>query len=182
MKPRPFTRIALFSVLALAGHDLIQAHEGEDHGQGKAPIAQSLMPRAEAASADFELLAVLEADRLLVYLDRYASNEPVTKASVEVEGAGLDAKATETGPGVYAVALPRPLPSGSHAFTFTLQAGDAADLLSAKLELAPLPAAAATAAAPRWWPWAAGAGALAAAGFGAAAWRRRAAANPRTPS
>lgn len=174
-------------LLGIGGHGSAHAHEGEDHGQDKAPITQLLLPRAEAASEDFELLAVLETGRLLIYLDRHASNEPVTKASVEVEGAGLNAKAIEASPGVYAVALPQPLPTGSHAFTFTVQAGDTADLLTAKLELAPHPAVAPqVSVARRWWPWVAGAGALAVAGFGVMALRRRKPLaqhpNPRTPS
>ena len=187
MKMNHFALGLMFAVLATGGHGVALAHEGEDHSQGKAPLAQSLLPRAEAASEDFELLAVLEADRLLIYLDRHASNEPVTKAIVEVEGAGLTAKATEVSAGVYAVALPQPLPIGSHAFTFTLLAGDIADLLTAKFELAPR--AAITPQRPterRWWPWAAGAGALGAAGFGVMALRRRGATsqhpNPRIPS
>lgn len=176
-------------LLGIGGQSPAHAHEGEDHGQGKAPIMQLLLPRAEAASEDFELLAVLETGRLLIYLDRHASNEPVTKASVEVEGAGLNVKATESSAGVYAVALPQPLPTGSHAFTFTVQAGDTADLLTAKLDLAPHPAIAPqVSVARRWWPWVAGAGAgaLAVAGFGVMALRRRKLLaqlpNSRTPS
>lgn len=186
MKTNPFALGLMFAVLTIGGQGGALAHEGEDHSQGKAPIAQPLLPRAEAASEDFELLAVLEADRILIYLDRYASNEPVTKAIVEVEGEGLAAKATEASAGVYAVALPQPLPTGSHAFTFTLQAGDVADLLTAKFELTPQPAVVSQQTKERgWWPWAAGAGVLAAAGFGVIALRRREPTsqhpNPRTP-
>jgi hypothetical protein len=45
--------------------------------------------RAVAATEEFEVVAVLEGKNLVVYVDRFASNEPVAKARVEVEGGGL---------------------------------------------------------------------------------------------
>jgi cobalt-zinc-cadmium efflux system membrane fusion protein len=60
-----------------------------DHGAPPPPFSQSGAPRAVAATEDFEVVAVLEGKQLVVYVDRFASNEPVAKAKVEIEGAGL---------------------------------------------------------------------------------------------
>lgn len=149
------------------------AHGGEDHGAGPAAMTQAVLPRTEAATDLFELVGVLDAGRLMIYLDAQATNTPVEKAEVEVEGAGLNTKAVETSPGLYTVALKQPLPAGRHALNFTVQAGENADLLAATLQVeAPL-AAAQPAAALQWWPWLAGAGVLSAAGVGAVVFRRR---------
>ena len=62
------------------------AHEGEDHTSSQSgPIATGVSPRAEAASENFELVAVARGGTLTVYLDRRSSNEPVTGATVSVE-------------------------------------------------------------------------------------------------
>lgn len=130
-------------------------------------MAQSLLPRGATAYEDFELVVVLEPTRLVLYVDRLASNEPVLGARVEVEGAGLSGVAVEGAGGAYAIALGAPVPPGHHALTITLQAGAEADLLSATLDV-PAPPAAAPAAARRWilridggWPVALAAGLLA---------------------
>jgi hypothetical protein len=155
------------------------AHDGEDHSAPAAVTTQTILPRASATTDDFELVAVLEDRRLLIHLDRAASNQPVPKARVEVEGAGPAAVAPEVAPGgVYALALAQPLPAGPHALTFTVQAADAADLLTATL-LVPAPAAvdaAAPAAGPAAWAGRIGpglAGGLVLAGLAWIAWRRR---------
>ena len=149
------------------------AHGGEDHGAAPAAMAQIVLPRTEAATDLFELVGVLEAGRLVIYLDAQASNAPVEKAEVEVEGAGLNAKAVEMSPGVYTVALKQPLPAGRHALNFTVQAGENADLLAATLQVDTPLTAAKPAATQRWWPWLASAGVLSAAGVGAVVLRRR---------
>ncbi|HRI17394.1 MAG TPA: hypothetical protein PL196_02620 [Burkholderiaceae bacterium] len=155
------------------------AHGDEDHGAAAAPMTQAVLPRTEASTELFELVGVLEAGRLVIYLDRQGSNEPVEKATVEVEGAGLAAKATENAPGVYAVTLKQALPAGRHALNFTVQAGDDADLLASTIELSSPDAAVAVAGvSPYRWPWIAGAGALSAAGLGVVVLRRRKAAPP----
>lgn len=161
---------------------LLFAHGDEDHGDTeKKPVAPAVQAlRVEAASDAFELVGQLQGDKLVIHLDRFASNEPVTGATVDVEGGPLKAvKATERD-GVYtvpAVGLNEP---GTHALVFTIQAGDASDLLTGDLVVAS-PARAAVAAATSGLPatrWIAAAAAAAlAAGVALFAWRRR-----RTPS
>lgn len=111
------------------------AHGGEDHGASATVATQGLLPRAGTATDEFELLAVLEAGRLLIYLDTMATNAPMPQATVEVDGAGATAVATEVAPGAYALVLATPLAPGAHALTFTVQTADSADLLAATLEV-----------------------------------------------
>ena len=60
------------------------AHEGHDHEQ-KTPVTTAVLPRLEAASGPFELAALLRAGELVIYLDRFATNEPITTAKITVE-------------------------------------------------------------------------------------------------
>lgn len=183
--PRPpLCAFACALLLSIAGPAL--AHEGEDHGAPPPVLSQATLPRAVTASDDFELVAIVEAGRLLVYLDAKATNEPVPTAKVEVEGAGLNAAAPELEPGVYALGLAQPLAAGRHALTFTVQTDKTADLLSAILDMpapasvaAPAGAAADSPAVLRaLWPWLGGAAALAIGGLALASWRRRRTATP----
>lgn len=176
MTPNRFLASATLAVLAAGGQAPAVAHEGEDHGAAPPSIAQTLLPRTEASTDLFELVGVIEPGRLVIYLDRHASNAPVEKARVEVEGAGLNVVAVQTTAGVYAVSLAQPLPAGRHALNFTVQDGDNADLLAATLDLAPAKAPIDPAASPlRRWPWFAGASVLSAAGLalGIVSLRRR---------
>ncbi len=150
------------------------AHGGEDHGDGAhdpAPIAD-VAPRAVAATEDLELVAVLEGKKLILYVDRYASNEPVADAQVEVEGGGLKGVAAQVAPGVYSLPAEALANPGKHALAVSVQAGEIADLLSATLDL-PKPAAGVehTHWAAEWGAWG-GSAALLLAGIGLVAVRR----------
>ena len=121
--------VALFFVAASAF-----GHGGEDHGAPPSPVTQSVEPRAATASEDFELVVSLEGKKLVLYVDRFASNEPVTQAKVEIDGAGLKGLASETTPGTYVLDLSTPLPPAKHSLTISIEASDNADLLSATLD------------------------------------------------
>ena len=45
----------------------------------------NLAPRAEAVSEHYELVAIARGGELVIYLDRFATNESVDGASIEVE-------------------------------------------------------------------------------------------------
>ena len=118
-------------------------HDGEDHGAPPPPLSQNVAPRAAAISDEFEIVAALEGRRLVVYVDRYASNEPVANAKVEVEGAGLKGVARQTAPGTYLLDGAAGLPEKKHALTISIDAGDTVDLIPATLDTTrPGPAAA----------------------------------------
>lgn len=100
--------------------------------------AASSLPRVEAKSETFELVAELRSGELAILIDRYETNEPVLGATLEVESGSLKAVAAfRAEPGDYAVtdaamlnALATP---GEHGLVFTLVAGKDSDLLDGTL-------------------------------------------------
>lgn len=131
-----------FGLLVLAQTPAL-AHAGHDDEAPAAAAPAGAAPRAEAASAEFELVGVVKGDALVITLDRFATNEPITDGTIEVaEGDGTaTAKAQEDG--TYLLRAPWVGKPGKHDLTFTVTAGDAADLLTATLDVpdAPHPAA-----------------------------------------
>ncbi|MFC5359435.1 efflux RND transporter periplasmic adaptor subunit [Azospirillum himalayense] len=114
------------------------AHEGHAHGgEEPKPVVTTAAPTLEASSSDFELVAVAQGKTLLVHLDRFATNEPVNGASVEVSA---DGEATTASPvsgeeGVYRLDPSWLSKPGSHEVTVSVTAADAADLLIGTLEV-----------------------------------------------
>lgn len=100
----------------------------------------AVSPRLEAASDLFELVARHTGRELSILIDRFATNEPVLGAQVEVESGGLKAKATfHADHGDYAVddaALLKMLAQpGEHPLVFTVIAGQDSDLLDGILKV-----------------------------------------------
>ncbi len=128
-----FLLAAAIAIPAWAGGD---ASDGHTHAApAPIPVTPSA-PRAVAATEDFEVVAVLEGRQLVIYVDRFASNEPVAGAKVEIEGGGLKGVAAESAPGVYAIDAAAMTPA-RHPLTISIEAGDSVDLLSATLDVAP---------------------------------------------
>lgn len=127
--------VTLFS-LALSAATSALGHDGEDHGAVPPPVTRNVEPRATAATDEFEVVASLEGNQLVVYVDRFASNEPVAQARVEIESAGLRGVASEIAPGTYVLELATPLPPARQALTIIVETGDSVDLLTATLEIA----------------------------------------------
>jgi hypothetical protein len=110
-----------------------------EHLDGPATtVVTSTLPRLEAKSEAFELVAELRAAELVILVDRYETNEPVLNAKLEVEGSGVKAVAAfRPEQGDYATsdasllkALSAP---GEHGLVFTLLAGSESDLLDGTL-------------------------------------------------
>ncbi|MBC7942538.1 MAG: hypothetical protein H7Z19_22770 [Chitinophagaceae bacterium] len=100
--------------------------------------AASALPRVEAQSEAFELVATLYGSALSVLIDRFETNEPVLNAQLEVETGGVKAKATfHADQGDYAIDDPKLLAllrtPGEHGLVFTLVAGKDSDLLDGTL-------------------------------------------------
>lgn len=116
---------------------LAVAHGGEDHGDGAKPaVVANAAPRAEAQTDLFELLVTPAGGQLTVYLDRFASNEPVNGAKVEIESGSWKAVAQEAGDGNYRVNAPQFAKPGQYPLIFTVQAGADADLIETTLVVA----------------------------------------------
>ena len=121
------------------------AHAGHDDAAPAASAQAGAASRAEAVSAEFELVAVVKGQALVITLDRFATNEPVTDGVIEVAEGDTTAKAEAQEDGTYLLRAPWLGQPGKHDLVFTVSAGDTADLLTATLDLpeAPHPAGAA---------------------------------------
>lgn len=132
---------SLLSAVALAGPG---AHgPGGEHLDGPAPVlsAGARVPRVEAKSESFELVARIEGGALSVFIDRYDTNEPVLDASVDVElGAAKQRAVFRRELGDYAVTDPALVKlassPGAHTLIFTVNAGKDSDLLDGTMHVA----------------------------------------------
>lgn len=113
----------------------VLAHEGHDDAPAARAPTTGLAPRVAAASPDIELLAELRNDTLLIYLDRFATNEPLSGATIEVEEGPNRGTAAPMGEGLYQVSAPWLARPGKHALVFTVHAKDLDDLLNGTLEV-----------------------------------------------
>jgi hypothetical protein len=97
-------------------------------------------PRMEAKSEAFELVATLAGGELSILIDRFATNEPVLNAQVEVETGTLKANAKfHADHGDYAVDDPALLEAlgkpGAHPVVITVIAAKDSDLLEGTIEV-----------------------------------------------
>lgn len=145
---RGLAALACAALLAMAP---AAAHVGHDHGE-TSQRAATAAPRIEAHSEDYELLGALNGTRLRIWLDRFASNEPVAGARLAVESGSFKADARELEPGVYEVDLGTLAQPGRLPLIFAVFAKPADDLLEGELEI-PAVAPAAPAARARTAPW-----------------------------
>jgi len=101
-------RIAAFLIVTLACSTAFfaSAHEGHDDGPPAAGATPSL-PRLATASEAYELVAVLNGERLTIYLDRFDDNSPVRDATITVLVEGEQVPAEETPDGTYVVTSQR---------------------------------------------------------------------------
>ena len=111
---------------------------GEHLDSAPAVRAASALPRVDAATDAFELVAELRSGELSILIDRYETNEPVSNATLEVESGALKAVAAfRAEQGDYVVtdaALLKSLAApGEHGVVFTLVAGKDSDLLEGTL-------------------------------------------------
>ncbi len=129
------------------------AHEGHDHSDEPPARAATAAggPRFALATEDFELVGAIDGRRLMLWLDRAQTNDPVAGATIELELGGV-AVPLKADADVYVGELAAAPPPGRHPIAATVIAGAASDLLAGELVVAvpPDPAAdAARASAPR---------------------------------
>ena len=98
-------RMAVLALgLSVVTPTISAAHEGHDHANEAQASPTTAAPRGSSRTEALELVAIARSGRLVVFLDRAGSNEPVTDAVVEAE--------TPEGP-----ARALPLPDGSYGLT-----------------------------------------------------------------
>jgi hypothetical protein len=142
--PIPVAFICFLLVSGRIAHAGPGAHgPGGEHLDGPAPVlsAGASVPRVEAKSETFELVARVEGNAVSILIDRYDTNEPVLDAAVEVESGAAKQKALfRREQGDYSItdqAFVKLLSSaGSHTLVFTVNAGKDIDLLEATLQIA----------------------------------------------
>jgi len=168
MRPAIAFAAALVAVVAFATLDASRsfAHEGHDHGP-QSPVAQpDAAPRGEATSPAFEVVAIAQGGELLIYLDRFATNEPVRDARIEVETPEGPVSATPSN-GFYRIKAPWLGKPGHVDLIFTATLGSETEVLPLSIDIPDR-----TSAAPELGGWAARVSALLqpttafAAGFG----------------
>ncbi|MDP3841570.1 MAG: hypothetical protein Q8Q81_03100 [Oxalobacteraceae bacterium] len=135
---------------------LALAHGDEDHGAAAKPASvANVAPRAEAQTEMFELLVTAGSGQLTIFIDRFASNAPVSDAKVEVESGDWKAVAQAAGNGSYRVSAPQFAKPGHYPLLFTVEAGADSDLIETTLVVAeaarPAAAAGLPGAGSMWW-------------------------------
>jgi hypothetical protein len=144
IKRHPSQHRLAAAAMALLAHTTAMAAPGAHGPNGEhldAPTtmrAASALPRVEAKSETFELVAELRTGELVIVVDRFESNEPVLGAQLEVESGSLKAVAAfRAEQGDYAVTdaamLKALAAAGEHGLVFTLVAGKDSDLLDGTL-------------------------------------------------
>lgn len=131
--------LSLFSTLGLALvlgllPPAVHADAGHDHGE--APAAAGLaLPRFAATSDLFELVGVLDGQKLALYLDHAGDNSPVKEAQLELDIAGTRVPVTRVAEGEFQAALAAPLAEGVSPVTATVVAGTETDLLAGEIDV-----------------------------------------------
>ncbi|WP_235883005.1 efflux RND transporter periplasmic adaptor subunit [Rhizobium rhizophilum] len=106
------------------------SHEGHDHGAPPPPVSTTIAPRADASTADLELVAVARGERLEIFLDRFKGNEPVDGAILEIDGPSGTLTAEAAGEGTYVANAPWLTNSGSYDLAITVMSKDIFDVLT----------------------------------------------------
>lgn len=156
MNKKTFARLraALASAaLACAATFPSLAGEGHDHGAEPAAAEGQASPRVEAHSDLFELVGIVENGQMTVYLDRYATNEPVAGAKIEFEAGANKGVAAAQPDGTYLIKFDALTKPGELPFSFTVAAGSDTDLLAGDLRIQDTHAHEEAAAKP-WLRWA----------------------------
>ena len=118
--------LAPLPVLAGPGHD----HGGEAAGSTEAAPAA---PRLEAANDTFEVVGRVEDDALRLWLDRWATNEPVTGAGLTITVGQRQVAATAQADGTYSAELPEADTAGTYPILVAVSGDGAPAILAGQL-------------------------------------------------
>ena len=113
------------------------AHDGHDHGAPPPAVMSNLAPRTEVASAHYELVAIARSGELVIYLDRFATNESVDGASIEVETPAGPEPVRAMANEPYRLSAPWSNKPGAYDLIFTVTKDGNADVLPVTLIIPP---------------------------------------------
>lgn len=124
-------------ILVLLMPRFVFAHGDEDHGnEARAPVSLSASGSLlELKSPDVELLGVLQDGKLTVFADRYATNEPILNAKIELESDGRKLQLLATKDGSYTAAADWLKQPGTHEVVVSVEAAGLEDLLIGTLQI-----------------------------------------------
>ncbi len=125
------------AIVILLGAGSPQAHEGDDHDAPALATIANLAPRAEAVSMLYELVAIARAGELVIYLDRFATNETVDGATIEVETPAGSQPVRAMANEPYRLSAPWSGTPGSYDLIFTVTKDGIADVLPVTLVIPP---------------------------------------------
>lgn len=137
--PPAFAAWALALLFSLLPHFAF-AGGGDDHSHGpevSVPVAASATSgeQLELKSPDVELLGILSDGKLTVYADRYATNEPILNAKIELESNGRKLQLLATKDGAYTAAADWLKQPGTHEIVVSVEADGLQDLLIGALQV-----------------------------------------------
>lgn len=146
----PF-RAARAALLALAlGAGAASAHEGHDHGDAPKAAPATITPRGTSSTDALELVAVARNGQITVFIDRAATNEPVTAAQVEAETPEGTATAAPAPDGSYRLDAHWSERPGAYDVLFTVTVDGAAELFPVSLTVPEPPPAPPSGPAAAW--------------------------------
>ena len=121
---------AIVVIASMALTSTVYAGEGHDHGDAAPAATGAGSPRVSSHSDLFELVGIVDAGAMTIYIDRHATNEPVTNAKVEVEVGTAKGVAVPQADGTYRFEHAVLKDAATLAVNFTVIAGSESDLLA----------------------------------------------------
>ena len=131
----------LLALTALLGAGSASAHEGHDHGPPASALPSTVKPRVAIETDLYQIVAIARASQLTIFLDRYATNEPITDAVIGILAGELSVNAHARADGSYVAQLPPIAVAGRHELIFNVAHKNGDDLLAGTLEISAPPAA-----------------------------------------
>lgn len=132
--PSLFPALGLAVLLGLAPSWTL-AGDGHDHGEAPAAAGGAALPRFAATSDLFELVGVLDGQKLALYLDHAGDNSPVKEVQLELDIGGAPVPVTRVADGEFQAALAAPLAEGVSPVIATVVAGADTDLLAGEIDV-----------------------------------------------
>ncbi|MBU1211109.1 MAG: HlyD family efflux transporter periplasmic adaptor subunit [Alphaproteobacteria bacterium] len=112
------------------------AHEGHDHDKPP-PLNLPVAPRVIAVTPQLELVGVVSgSQQLTIFLHEFATNAPISAASLTISGDGGSVEAKQDGDGVFTAVAPWITKAGTSDLIFAIAFSDGSeDLLTGRLEV-----------------------------------------------
>ena len=101
----------------------------DDHGPAAPAASAPASPRVTAVSENYQFVGIVDGEEMVIYLDRFADNQPVTTAKLEVTVDGTTTVAELQKDGTYEITLPLLKTPGSHEVLINVADGSVEDLL-----------------------------------------------------